>query len=155
VTGAGVQFLFEQRVAADPARVFAFFADPRNLDVLHAEDRAFRLLHHSGGVTAGNETWIECRVAGALPVVLGFRHDACDPPRSFGERLVHGPFRRFEHRHEFAEAGGGTLVRDALDIALPRWCGGERAVRLLVAPGVRRRFDLRQRALARIFGSAP
>jgi ligand-binding SRPBCC domain-containing protein len=150
-----VRFLFQQRVAADPARVFAFFADPRNLDVLHAQDGVFRLLHHSGGVAAGMETWVECRVAGVLPVVLGFRHEACDPPRGFSERLVHGPFARFEHRHEFTAAGGGTLLRDVLEIALPRRYGGEGAMRLLVAQGVRRRFDLRQRALARIFGLAP
>jgi ligand-binding SRPBCC domain-containing protein len=147
-----VRFQFEQRVAADRERVFAFFADPRNLDVLHGDDGAFRLLHCSGGVSPGMETWVECRVAGALPVVLGFRHGACDPPRSFGESLVHGPFAAFEHRHEFAPAGGGTLVRDLLEIRLPRIWGGEPAMRWLVAPGVRRRFDLRHRALARIFG---
>jgi ligand-binding SRPBCC domain-containing protein len=150
-----MQFLFEQRVAAAPAGVFAFFADPRNLETLHAEDRSFRLLRHAGSVAPGSETWFECRVAGALPVVLGFRHEDCAPPLGFGERLVHGPFACFVHRHEFAAIDGGTLVRDRLDIRLPRRFGGEPAMRFLVAPGVRRRFDLRHRALAVIFGPGP
>lgn len=131
--------------------MFAFFADPGNLGVLHRDDGALRLLHHSGSVAPGSATWVECCVAGVLPVVLGFRHDDWDPPHWFSEQLVHGPFARFTHRHEFVPVHGGTVVRDVLDLCLPPLYGGEAATRWLVAPGVNARFRLRRAALARIF----
>ena len=146
-----MQFRFEQRVPAAPAAVFAFFADPGNLAVLHRDDRAFRLLRHSGAVAPGNTVWFELRVARVLPVVLGFEQQAWEPPHWFAEQMVHGPFARFTHRHEFEPRADGTLVRDLLDLRLPRVYGGERALRCVVAPGLRRRFQLRQDSLARIF----
>jgi len=148
-----MEFRFEQLVPAGPERVFAFFADPGNLAVLHRDDRAFRLLRHSGAVSPGSTTWFECRVARVLPVVLGFEHGAWDPPRWFTDELLHGPFARFTHRHEFEPHADGTLVRDLLDLRLPSLYGGERALRVVVAPGLRRRFRLRHDALARLFPS--
>jgi ligand-binding SRPBCC domain-containing protein len=148
-----MRFVFEHWVPAGLDRTFAFFADPRNLHLLHRDDGALRLLHHSGDVAPGSATWVECRVAGVLPVVLGFRHDAWDPPHWFSEQLVHGPFARFAHRHEFAPAEGGTVVRDVLDLRLPGLYGGEAATRWFVARGVKARFRQRHAALARIFGA--
>jgi ligand-binding SRPBCC domain-containing protein len=148
-----MQFLFEQRVAADLERVFSFFADPRNLAVLHRDDGAFRLLRCSGGIEPGNTSWVECFLAGSLPVVLGFRHETYDPPRSFSERLVHGPFARFDHRHEFESTQRGCLVRDVIEVELPFLYGGDLGMRLAVKGAVRRRFELRHRALVRLFGA--
>lgn len=150
-----MHFLFEQRVAADHERVFSFFEDPHNLSVLHRDDGAFRLLRCSGGVAPGNTSWVECYLAGALPIVLGFRHESYDPPRTFSERLVHGPFARFDHRHEFQSTDRGCLVRDVLDVELPFLYGGELGMRMAVAAAVRRRFELRHRALERLFGAVP
>lgn len=146
-----MRFVFEQTVPAAPEPVFAFFADPANLAVLHRDDDGFRLLHHAGSIAAGHQTWIECRVARVLPVVLGFHHDGLDAPHSFSDQLVHGPFERFAHRHEFDPVVAGTRVRDVLDIRLPWYYGGELAMRWWIAPGVHARFRLRHDALARIF----
>lgn len=150
-----MRFSFAQRVAADPGPVFAFFADPGNLAVLHRDDPGFRLLRHAGGVRPGDETWVVTTLLRCVPIVLGFRHTAYDPPRSFAEQLVHGPFAHFTHRHEFRPVPGGTLVRDELELRLPWTWGGELALRGLLAAGVTRRFALRHRALARIFAEAP
>ena len=147
-----MQFVFERSVAAELDRVFAFFADPGNLDVLHRDDGAFRVLRHAGSVAPGNLTWIECRVGRVLPVVLGFRHDAWDPPHWFSESLVHGPFASFSHRHEFEPVADGTIVRDVLDVRLPWPYGGEAMMKWLVAPGTRARFRLRHEAMGRVFG---
>jgi ligand-binding SRPBCC domain-containing protein len=146
-----MQFQFESQVEAPLAATFAFFADPGNLAVPHRDDRSFRLLAHRGNVEPGSETWVEWRV-GPLPVVLGFRHVLCEPPRRFGESLCHGPFARFEHVHEFEPRADGSLVRDRHDIRLPWHLGGELAMRRLLARGIRATFARRSRKLAVLLG---
>jgi ligand-binding SRPBCC domain-containing protein len=85
--------------------------------------------------------------ARVLPLVLGFRHVVFEPDRQFAEQAIHGPFSKFFHAHEFESRAGGTLVRDRLEISLPWYYGGEMAVRLLVAPEVKRMFRHRAKAL--------
>jgi ligand-binding SRPBCC domain-containing protein len=82
---------------------------------------------------------------------MGFRHTIYEPPQRFCEELFHGPYARFVHLHEFEERSAGTtLVRDSLDVSLPWQYGSEAALRLLVAPMLRRTFAFRQRALRRL-----
>ena len=146
-----MELRFEQVVALPREAVFAFHEDPEHLVRLHRGWAAFRLLHHDGGVAPGSRTWFEITVAGIVPVVLGFEHTVYEPPLRFGERLIHGPFRKFSHTHEFEDgAAGKTVVRDLLDVELPWYYGGEPAMRLIVGPLLRRAFGLRGAALLRL-----
>jgi len=146
-----MKFRFEQVIESSREGVFAFHADPSNLAVLFAGRPAFRLLHHDGGIRPGCVTWIEETVAGCAPVVMGFRHTIYEPPDRFGEELIHGPYERFVHIHEFEErTEAATLVRDRLDVSLPWQYGGEAAIRWIVAPMIRSTFGFRQRALRKL-----
>ena len=89
-------------------------------------------------------------VAGILPVAMGFEHSVHEPPQRFEERLIHGPFSKFRHAHEFDEVNSGTVVRDVLEIELPWYYGGEWAVSFFVAPILQRAFRFRGEALLRL-----
>lgn len=145
-----MEFSFEQVIPAPLGNVFAFHKTPSYLKVLMRDWPTFRLLHHEGSVLPGRSVWIEEMIAGCIPVVLGFRHTIYEPPCRFGEELIHGPFNRFVHVHEFEDQGGGTLVRDRLLISLPRYYGGALGMRWLVAPKIRQVFEYRQQALHRL-----
>ena len=138
---------FEHVIDAPLERVFAFHANPANLAVLHGSTGTFRLLHHDGVLHAGGTVWFEQKVTAFLPVVLGFRHVVYEPPRRFADELVHGPFVRFVHVHEFEARADGTLVRDRLDVVVPWQYGGRLALRLVVAPRIRAAFAARHGAL--------
>jgi hypothetical protein len=56
--------------------------------------------------------------------------------------------------HEFAATDGGTVVRDLLEVELRWYLGGECAMRLFVAPMIRRAFAARQRALEEMLRQA-
>jgi ligand-binding SRPBCC domain-containing protein len=142
-----MELCFEHVVEAPVERVFAFHASPAHLATLHRDSTAFRLLHHDGDVRPGSTTWFEQKLTGFLPVVLGFRHVTYEPPRRFGEELIHGPYDRFVHVHEFEPHPRGTLVRDRLELAVPWQYGGTLVLRLLVAPRIRAAFVARQAAL--------
>lgn len=42
-----------------------------------------------------------------------------DPPVSFTDRQVSGPFAEFEHRHHFEAANGGTRMHDEISLRCP------------------------------------
>lgn len=146
-----MELVFEHHVPLPQDVVFAFHENPRRLELILMDWPSFRLLHCGDSIAPGNETWVEETTMGILPVVLGYRHVVYEPPKRFGEELIHGPFSRFTHIHEFEPAeGGGTIVRDRLDVAVPWQYGGAIAMRWMVAPRIRHVFALRGRALRQL-----
>jgi len=145
-----VNLVFETTVPAPREGVFAFHATPANLPVLLAGWAGFRLLRHDGSVRPGSETWTVQSVAGIVPLAMGFRHGPWEPPARFEEGMIHGPFARFHHRHEFEECPEGTRVRDRIEILLPWWFGAAFSTRRTVGPALRRFFAFRHASLGRL-----
>jgi ligand-binding SRPBCC domain-containing protein len=86
---------------------------------------------------------------------MTFEHFLYEPPRRFAERLVRGPFRQFEHVHEFMPAGSRTILRDSLEVSLPWYLGGGLTMKLLVAPKLRRFFAYRHAELEQLLRIVP
>ncbi len=146
-----MELLFEHHIDLARDAVFAFHENPAHLELIMADWRPFRLLHHDGSIAPGSEVWVEENALGWIPVALGFRSDVYEPPHRFGEQLIHGPFSRFTHVHEFEAHGPGrTIVRDRLDVRLPWQYGGALAMERIAAPRLRRAFALRGRNLQRL-----
>lgn len=144
------EFCFEAYVPLARDVVFAFHENPERLPWLHRDGPAVRVLHHDGHVRVGAQTWVEYCLAGIVPVVMGFRHILYDPPRRFAEQMIHGPFASFVHTHEFEVTGGGTIVRDRLQVTLPWQYGGGPALGWVVARLLCRTFVRRGRALRQL-----
>lgn len=142
-----MHFQFVAEVASPIDRVFAFFERPRNLEVLHRDARSLRVIVCADRVADAGQTWIEQTVCGILPVVLGFEHRNCDPPRRFEDHLIHGPFQFFRHVHAFESRDGSTTIRDTLEVRLKSAFGGETVTRFLVAPALNEMFRERSRVL--------
>lgn len=142
-----MRFQFEQVIDLPRTVVFAFHEDPEHLELLHRGWAAFRLIHHDGHLHCGSKTWFETTIAHILPIVLGFEHIIYEPPHRFGEALIHGPFKKFIHLHEFDEVNTGTMVRDILEVELPWYYGGEWAMKIFVAPSLQQAFQFRAAAL--------
>ena len=71
-----------------------------------------------------------------------------EPPFSFTDRQVRGPYRLWEHLHTFEEVDGGTLTVDRVRY---RALGGRFANWLVVAKDVRRIFEYRRRRMLDLF----
>jgi ligand-binding SRPBCC domain-containing protein len=78
--------------------------------------------------------------------------------RHFADVQDRGPFRRWEHRHEFEarEEGGrdGTVVRDVLEYDVGMGVLGELAERSFVGPRMARTFAHRQATLESLLTSS-
>lgn len=145
-------FLLEREliVPRDIHEVFAFFCDPANLDHLTPPWLTFRIVG-SSTPEIGNGTLIDYKLkVRGIPLRWRSRIVDWNPPFSFADEQLRGPYRSWFHRHTFEDLGGKTSVGDSVRYSV---LGGALINRLLVRPDVERIFDYRLEQLAKIFGS--
>jgi ligand-binding SRPBCC domain-containing protein len=129
-------------------KIFAFFADPRNLDRLTPEWLKFRIeTADTSKIGCGARLDYRLRVHG-IPIRWRSEISAWDPPNLFIDRQSKGPYALWIHRHTFVESDGGTIVGDDVEYAVP---GGALVQKFLVAPDLARIFSYRHRVLEEIF----
>jgi ligand-binding SRPBCC domain-containing protein len=144
-------FTTEQWLPRPLAEVFAFFSDAHNLDVLTPPWLHFRILTPPVELRRGVLLDYRLRWHG-LPLSWRTEIAEWDPPHSFTDRQVKGPYRQWVHWHTCEERDGGTLIRDRVDYALPGWVLEPLIHRLVVGPDVERIFAFRRQKMEELFG---
>lgn len=98
---------------------FAFFSQAENLDRITPAWVHFRLLSPTP-IAMDKGTLIDL---GLKLNGIRFRWrteiTAWDPPYSFEDRQIEGPFKQWEHMHRFAAQGDHTLMEDAVVYRVP------------------------------------
>jgi len=156
VTGAGVAkpagprvWTLErtQFIARPRDEVFAFFADPRNLERITPAPLRFRIVSPPP-IEVRSGTLIDYRLRlHGVPFRWRTRIERVDPPHAFVDTQLVGPYRRWEHLHEFTEVDGGTEMRDRVEYTLPFGPLGHLARLLLVRGALEGIFDFRRDAV--------
>lgn len=132
-------------------KVFPFFADARNLEVITPPWLHFHIL------TPGE---IPMRVGALIDYTLlihGFpvrwrtEITGWNPPHSFVDEQRRGPYRLWRHTHTFTDKDGGTLCHDRVEYAVP---GGALVNKLFVKRDVKTIFAYRAEALKKHFAAA-
>ncbi len=142
----------EQLLPADLDEVWAFFADPANLDALTPPEMRFEMRSPAPApVTAGQRLRYRIRLLPGVRVGWLSEITELEPGRRFVDVQRAGPYRSWRHEHRFEERSDGVLVVDEVDYALPFGPLGELVHRLDVRRRLERIFDFRQRAMAARF----
>jgi ligand-binding SRPBCC domain-containing protein len=143
----------EQRIAAPPEDVFPFFQDAYNLEAITPPFLGFRVVTpRPVDMRVGALIEYRLRLHG-VPVRWRTRIEMFDPPHTFVDVQLSGPYRLWHHTHVFEPDGrGGTLMRDRVRYALPLGPLGGVAHLLFVRRDLRRIFEFRQRAVVRTLG---
>jgi NADH dehydrogenase len=133
--------------------LFAFFSRPENLGRITPPAMGFEQVSTELEMRTGLE--IEHRVRPLLGVPLLWRSkiESYDPPRSFVDVQVRGPYRRWEHRHTFTPVLGGTRIDDAVEYEMPLGPLGGIAHRLVVRDQLLDIFRHRARTIQAIFAT--
>jgi ligand-binding SRPBCC domain-containing protein len=132
-------------------RLFPFFAEARNLQLITPPELNFQIISPPPIVMAkGTVIRYRLRLIG-VPFEWLTRITVWDPPREFVDEQVKGPYRKWVHQHLFVETSYGTRVHDAVTYELPLYPLGELAAPL-VHLQLRRLFKFRTEALERRFG---
>jgi ligand-binding SRPBCC domain-containing protein len=128
--------------------VFPFFASAEHLEQLTPPFLSFHILTSQPIVIfRGRRIQYKLKIHG-IPVRWESEITGWNPPHSFSDDQLHGPYRHWHHEHTFEERDGGTLVRDKVEYAVP---GGTLVNRLFVAPDLRRIFNYRTAILKKLF----
>jgi ligand-binding SRPBCC domain-containing protein len=136
-----------QRVALPVERVFAFYAEARNLEAITPPWLGFRVLT-PGTIAMREGALIEYRLRlHGVPLRWRTRIAVWEPPRRFVDVQLRGPYSLWEHTHDFAEVEGGVEIRDRVRYALPFGPLGALAHGLLVRRDLDRIFDFRAAAV--------
>ena len=129
--------------------VFAFFADPANLDSITPPWLSFRMVTPAPvEVQVGTMLDYRLRIRG-FPVRWRSKITAWEPPRRFVDEQIRGPYRLWIHEHNFELRNGGTLLCDHVRYAVPfDWA----LHKLVVRHDVERIFAYRTDCLRPRFG---
>jgi ligand-binding SRPBCC domain-containing protein len=99
--------------------VFGFFSDAANLNAITPAWVHFRMVTSSPVVMrVGTLIDYRMRIRG-IPVSWSTRVTIWEPPHRFVDEQLRGPYRLWQHEHEFESKDGGTLVRDNIRYAVP------------------------------------
>lgn len=139
----------EVALAVDRETLFEFFSDAFQLESITPPFLNFEVIT-SAPIDIQRGTLIDYRLKlRGLPVRWRTEISEWNPPSSFTDRQIRGPYLMWEHQHTFEAVTGGTLVRDQVRYRVP---GGAIVDRLLVRKDLRRIFRFRRDRLIERFG---
>jgi ligand-binding SRPBCC domain-containing protein len=142
-----------QRVELPPERVFEFFSEARNLEVLTPPWMSFKVTTE-GPIEMRPGALIDYRLkVHGLPLRWRTRIEVWEPPVRFVDVQLRGPYSRWEHTHTFQALGeNAVLIGDHVRYVLPLGPLGELAYAVIVKRDVQRIFDYREHAVMKALG---
>ena len=144
------EYVLERRtkVPRPVVQVFPFFAAAENLARITPPELGFRIRSATPvAMRAGALIDYTIKLWG-LPFAWRTEITAWDPPHSFEDTQLRGPYAKWVHQHSFVEDTGGTAMIDRVTYALPLGVIG-RIAHPLIKRQLRRIFDYRESVLRR------
>lgn len=143
-----MKFVKESYINSSPERVFAFHELPDALEHLIAPNEQVRIIQKADISVPGSRAIIEKRIFGLFTTRWVAEHTAYDPPRSFEDIQIEGPFKSWRHRHIIIPQESGAILRDEIEYTMPIPIFGPMAAPLSVEPWLREMFDYRHKVTA-------
>lgn len=143
----------EQQLNCDIATVWDFFSSPMNLSEITPNGMNFTVLSEDTGEKIFVGMRIDYIVSPLFGIPLKWQTKIAqvDELKSFTDFQQKGPYRYWNHFHEFIPNENGVLMKDTVDYELPFGLLGEIAHSLLVRGKLKNIFDYRYRILEKQF----
>ncbi len=134
-------------------KVWAFFSNPRNLEVITGNDMDFKIIsrHHGETIFPGQVIEYYLRPLLGIKVYWMTEITHVDHHKFFVDEQRFGPYSFWHHQHQFKEVDGGVEMTDIVHYKLPFWIFGDIAHSLFVKNKLRNIFDYRYKKIGEIF----
>jgi len=127
-----VRFIKESIIKARPERVFAFHEQANVLSLLIPPWERTRVIQSAKISDVGSQAIIETKLLGPLKVRWVAQHTVYEPPHSFEDVQLKGPFRSWRHRHIIKPHAEGAILHDEIDYEPPLGFIGRAVAPLLI-----------------------
>ena len=134
-------------------QVFPFFSKPENLEIITPRDLHFSILSSMPiDMKTGQVINYLIRLKG-IKIRWSSIISSYDPPYSFVDEQIRGPFSNWIHRHSFKEINGGTMITDRIEYSIPLRLIGRIANYIFVERKLVDIFDYREKIIMDIFNN--
>lgn len=131
------------------SKVFPFFAAAENLERITPPELGFRIRSNLPiEMRCGTLIDYTIKLYG-IPMKWRTEITRWNPPHSFEDTQLSGPYAKWVHTHRFVEDRGGTTIEDRIEYALPFGFLG-RIGHALVTRQLKRIFVYRESVLIRL-----
>ncbi|WP_087093856.1 SRPBCC family protein [Elizabethkingia anophelis] len=143
----------EQQLNCNIEEVWDFFSSPLNLSKITPQDMKFTVLSDLKNTPIYEGMEIDYLVSPVLGIPLKWktRITQVNYQKSFTDLQAKGPYRYWNHYHEFIENDKGVLMKDSVDYELPFGLLGKLAHSLFVHKRLKSIFEYRYNFLEGYF----
>ena len=144
-----------QQLHCDLATAWKFFSSPHKLSFITPKDLGFKVLSPLTDESIYKGMVIDYKVSPVFGIPMSWQTviTQVDYQQSFTDFQQKGPYKYWNHFHEFIPNEHGVLVKDTVDYELPFGIIGTIGHLLLVKRRLQYIFDYRRRVLEALFNS--
>ncbi|AYN02319.1 SRPBCC family protein [Chryseobacterium sp. 3008163] len=145
----------EQQLNCDIGTAWKFFSSANNLSKITPKDMNFIVRTKLENDEIYEGMTIDYYVSPLLGIKMDWRTEITqvDQSRSFTDFQMKGPYKLWNHFHEFIPNEKGVLIKDTVDYELPMGFLGEIAHKLFVKNKLEQIFSYRFNILEEMFNS--
>lgn len=142
---------FSQFIPQPIDKVFAFFARPENLECITPKYLKFSIKTLSPiRMETGQIIDYTIKIKG-FPISWSSLISSYDPPYSFIDEQIRGPYSKWHHTHTFTNVNGGTKIDDQIQYGIPFGLVGRIAHSIWIKKDLERIFDFRSKTIEKVF----
>lgn len=149
------EFQSTQQLNCDLATAWSFFSSPNNLSRITPKEMNFVVLTDlkEKGIYEGMEIDYTVSPILNIPMKWKTRITKVNFQKSFTDFQEKGPYKSWNHRHEFFPNEKGVLMKDTVDYELPLGVLGRLAHKIFVRNKLESIFDYRYQFLEKHFNN--
>ncbi|WP_313387029.1 SRPBCC family protein [Chishuiella sp.] len=150
------QLYREQQLNCNLETAWKFFSSPENLSEITPKDMNFTVLSKYRNQPIFEGMIIDYIVSPLFNIPLKWktRISQVDKNKSFTDFQEKGPYKLWNHYHEFIPNQNGVLMKDTVDYELPLGFLGKIAHSIIVKDKLNKIFDYRYKILEQRFNQA-
>lgn len=149
------QLYREQQLKCSLEEAWKFFSAANNLSKITPKEMNFIVITELLDDEIYKGMIIDYYVSPLLGIKMPWKTEITevDFQKSFTDFQKKGPYKLWNHKHEFIKNENGVLMKDTIDYELPMGLLGEIAHRLFVKKKLEHIFDYRKNVLEKMFNT--